>query len=631
MTITWHGQTVELSIGWTSDPSVAIGSTTWTDESSKLRSIATSRGRSDELGTFQAGKATFVLDNRDRRFDPNYTAGPLYGNLLPMRRVRLLLNTVAVWHGFLDDIPQTYHLTNKDATVTLNCTDAFAVFALQKLPESVYAIEVTAANPNIWYRLGETYGTAAFDSGSDHVNGTYTGATPTSGLIFGGDDGAMTFDGVSNTVICTSPVTAFPFTIEMWVQLSDSAITAYLWSQVDIDIGRYMQITVQGGAVSAIVTDHAANTQSVTDTTAVPTGVGRVDDGVPHHIVVTFPSGSSAAIIAVDGAHAYSVFSATGTSGFPAGPNFQVAGFSISSPPGNSVTIDEFALYRGVTLLDATVISHYHGGHDPWTGDLSGARIGRYLDLVAWPAADRDIGTGVAVLQAAALAKQTVLPVMQNVELSEQGQLFMGADGKVVYRDRRWRFENTVAITSQATFGDDGTGAELAYMDIVTDGGAQFLRNHVIGSRQGGALVDATDSASITKFYERTDTDLSELQAATDDDVLSLVQWRVATRANPIARVTTLSIQPRHPTTGLIAAVLALDIGERVTVKRRPQGVGTALSYVVLVEGISHQLDVAGNWTCTLYLSSFDSLPTVQPLILDNATYGLLDTNVLAP
>jgi hypothetical protein len=220
---------------------------------------------------------------------------------------------------------------------------------------------------------------------------------------------------------------------------------------------------------------------------------------------------------------------------------------------------------------------------------------------------------------------------MQGLEKSEQGQLFMGPSGLVVARDRVWRYDQTVAIVSQATFGDDGTGSELPYSDIQTDGGANFLRNRVIVSRQGGGLIEATDPTSIGLFYERTDDELSELHNSTDDDILYLAQWRVETRANPIPRVTVLEVRPRHPTTGLIAAMLALDIGYRVTVKRRPQNVGTAITYTMLVEGISHELDADGIWIMRLYLSSFDSLSTIQPLVLDSATQGLLDTNVLAP
>ena len=50
------------------------------------------RGRSDELQQTSPGTFSCVLDNRDRMYDPDYSASPLAGHVKPMRRVRLLLH-----------------------------------------------------------------------------------------------------------------------------------------------------------------------------------------------------------------------------------------------------------------------------------------------------------------------------------------------------------------------------------------------------------------------------------------------------------------------------------------------------------------------------------------------------------
>lgn len=62
---------------------------TWVDVTADLKSVSVRRGRQRELDTFDAGTATFVLDNQARKYDPTYTAGAYYGYLLPMRKVRL--------------------------------------------------------------------------------------------------------------------------------------------------------------------------------------------------------------------------------------------------------------------------------------------------------------------------------------------------------------------------------------------------------------------------------------------------------------------------------------------------------------------------------------------------------------
>jgi hypothetical protein len=63
---------------------VSVSTPTWTDVTSKLRSVSISRGRQDELGEVDAGTATIVLDNRDRSFDPTINA-----QVKPLNRIWL--------------------------------------------------------------------------------------------------------------------------------------------------------------------------------------------------------------------------------------------------------------------------------------------------------------------------------------------------------------------------------------------------------------------------------------------------------------------------------------------------------------------------------------------------------------
>jgi hypothetical protein len=160
VTITWRDAvSLTVEVGFASNPSVDVATTTWTDVSTYVRSISTRRGRNDELGTFSAGTMSVVLDNRDRRFDPNYTSSPYSPNVVPMRRIRLKATynavTYAVWSGFVDDWPQEYDIGGHEATVTVNCTDGFKVLSLLKASESVYAYQLPFDTPVAWWRLGE--------------------------------------------------------------------------------------------------------------------------------------------------------------------------------------------------------------------------------------------------------------------------------------------------------------------------------------------------------------------------------------------------------------------------------------------------------------------------------------------
>lgn len=66
-----------------------LTTTTWVDISEYVTAASTQRGRQFELDQIQAGTAAITLDNSDRRFDPNHATGPYYGQLVPLRRIRL--------------------------------------------------------------------------------------------------------------------------------------------------------------------------------------------------------------------------------------------------------------------------------------------------------------------------------------------------------------------------------------------------------------------------------------------------------------------------------------------------------------------------------------------------------------
>ena len=89
-----------------------------------------------------------------------------------------------------------------------------------------------------------------------------------------------------------------------------------------------------------------------------------------------------------------------------------------------------------------------------------------------------------------------------------------------------------------------------------------------------------------------------------------------------------MRITPRRDATNLWPQVLGREIGERVTVKRTPLGLNSEIVVDQIIEGIQHQF-APKQWATTFRGSPVD--PGVNDyLILDNATYGLLDTGLLA-
>jgi hypothetical protein len=136
--------TVEIAFG---NPT---SSPTWVDVTAYALEISIRRGRQHELERVQAGTATLTLDNRDRRFDPTFAAGPYYGNLLPMRRVRvsLMLNSQAyrLFTGYVESWPLEWP-GPIEATVAIQATDGFDVLSAAKIVGD-YPEESTGARIN---------------------------------------------------------------------------------------------------------------------------------------------------------------------------------------------------------------------------------------------------------------------------------------------------------------------------------------------------------------------------------------------------------------------------------------------------------------------------------------------------
>jgi hypothetical protein len=113
----------------------------WTDVSADvLRIESIRRGRTTELGKFEAGTASIVLDNSEGTYTPGNTASPYYALLRPIKRIRINAEWDAVsyhlFDGYIERWPAVFS-GGFETTVTLPCVDAFgAIFQQAKLTYS---------------------------------------------------------------------------------------------------------------------------------------------------------------------------------------------------------------------------------------------------------------------------------------------------------------------------------------------------------------------------------------------------------------------------------------------------------------------------------------------------------------
>jgi hypothetical protein len=92
-----------------------------------LLSATMSRGRTDELGSIQAGTATFVVSNSDGRYSPLNAASPYYPNLVPRRQIALEAQFgtgpwYPLWYGYVESY-KPVDVGAVDSNVTITCAD----------------------------------------------------------------------------------------------------------------------------------------------------------------------------------------------------------------------------------------------------------------------------------------------------------------------------------------------------------------------------------------------------------------------------------------------------------------------------------------------------------------------------
>jgi hypothetical protein len=104
------------------------------DISSQVLKCSTRRGRNRILSNFEAGSATVTLNDPDSDFNPQNTAGPYYGKLIPLRKIRIYAETevlgdivsVNLFSGYITSYDTGfYEGTNATSTVVLQCVDGF--------------------------------------------------------------------------------------------------------------------------------------------------------------------------------------------------------------------------------------------------------------------------------------------------------------------------------------------------------------------------------------------------------------------------------------------------------------------------------------------------------------------------
>ena len=243
--------------------------------------------------------------------------------------------------------------------------------------------------------------------------------------------------------------------------------------------------------------------------------------------------------------------------------------------------------------------------------ELSSSRVSRILDSIGFPSALRTINTGTKQVISQATTTN-VLTALKECETAENGQFFISKDGKATFRNRAYKFTNSLATTSQATF--DNSGSNLPYTNVVLSFDDDEVINSYSWTRSGGTTQFIADSDSVQRF---TALGSSETTINTSDsDVLSIIQQKLSETAIPIIRIDKLDINPRV-NTSIWPQALGRELGDRITVNIVNTD-GSTLSDELFIESISHSVNASSqtwNWSLTLSPASSASWVLGQALL----------------
>jgi len=233
---------------------------------------------------------------------------------------------------------------------------------------------------------------------------------------------------------------------------------------------------------------------------------------------------------------------------------------------------------------------------------------------------DRDIETGVSNMQALSNLSGNTLSILQKVEQSENGLLFMSKDGKLTFKSRHTTFPSSPS----ATFSDDGSDIPYLRVDYINDDNEIY--NIVNLTRLSGTTQSVEDIGSQGKYLIRTLT-RDGLYNDNDAEVLDASNFLLGKFKDAIIRFDNLVVDLTEATTTNQDTILQREVGDLIKVELSPVGGGSPSQITTneVIDSINYNI-TPDIFSCSYKLSNAD----VQAFMrLDNVLFGVLDTDKL--
>lgn len=308
---------------------------------------------------------------------------------------------------------------------------------------------------------------------------------------------------------------------------------------------------------------------------------------------------------------------------------FVVEAFGVAIYSGRSTqmaTVDEWAYgaARVSVTLEDVLASLVRRPMTSWTttAQLAGDRITAVLNRgeVDLPVSQRDIDAGASMLQADNVSYgSSTLNYLQLVARSDLGRLFASAGDVLTFRDRYSTSTASVALV----ITDDPSGPlEIEPQKISRRNSIRDTYNRVTVDREGGIAQTSMLADAVVDEQGGIRT-LTRPGLLLDDDVdsQSMADWLLYSTQTAENRITDIELDVTTCEEATAIAVVSLELGDRIEVSYTPQQVGSAVTAVVLVESISHNI----SFNSHRVQLGVSVVTNTTPFVFDDPAYGLFD------
>ena len=275
-----------------------------------------------------------------------------------------------------------------------------------------------------------------------------------------------------------------------------------------------------------------------------------------------------------------------------------------------------------------TVLANQQLNAHTTTAELSSTRVSTvlgYLEILYQGATS--IGTGSSTLGGTAASASfsitqdtNLLNYLQLITTSEQGYLYMSANGTLTFKGR----SSVLNPVASATFNTTGTA--IPYQTLINQFGDELLYNYVVTQSPAGAAQTASNSASIA-LYQAQQYSLLDLLNSTTAEVAALGNYLLGKYKDPVLRFTGLSTQLAALSTANQNLLFSLDLTNVTTVEKNfVTGTPLTDSQTLIISGISHSIQPGSH----IVSYTFEATDGNQYLTLNNAIFGTLNNNLLS-